>query len=73
MLKRPALPGIVNLRAKHMVYRLRTWTLGIVLLAALSSPARAAWMIVSADSPVTVVRAANMFALGAGESLRADT
>jgi hypothetical protein len=55
-----------------MVYQLRTWTLGIVLLAALSSPARAAWTLVSADSPVTVVRATNVFALGAGESLRAD-
>lgn len=55
-----------------MAYRLRTWTLGIVLLAALSSPARAAWTLVSADSPVTVVRAANVFAFGAGESLRAD-
>ena len=55
-----------------MVYRLRAWTLGIVLLAALSSPARAAWTLVSADSPVTVVRAANVFELGAGESLRAD-
>jgi hypothetical protein len=66
------LTGIVNLRAKHMTYRLRAWTLGIVLLAALSSPARAAWMLASADSSVTVVRAANVFALGAGESLRAD-
>ena len=55
-----------------MAYRLRAWTLGIVLLAALSSPARAAWTLVSADSPVTVVRAANVFAFGAGESLRAD-
>jgi hypothetical protein len=55
-----------------MVYQLRTWTLGIVLLAALSSPARAAWTLVSADSTVTVVRATNVFALGAGESLRAD-
>jgi hypothetical protein len=55
-----------------MVYRLRAWTLGIVLLAALSSPARAAWTLVSADSPVTVVRAANVFEFGAGESLRAD-
>jgi hypothetical protein len=55
-----------------MAYRLRTWTLGFVLLAALSSPARAAWTLVSADSPVTVVRATNVFAPGAGESLRAD-
>jgi hypothetical protein len=55
-----------------MDYRLRAWTLGIVLLAALSSPARAAWTLVSADSPATVVRATNVFALGAGESLRAD-
>jgi hypothetical protein len=55
-----------------MAYRLRAWTLGIVLLATLSSPARAAWTLVSADSPVTVVRATNVFALGAGESLRAD-
>jgi hypothetical protein len=66
------LAGVVNLRAKHMVYRLRAWTLGIVLLAALSSPAHAAWTLVSADSPITVVRATNAFALGAGESLRAD-
>jgi hypothetical protein len=64
MLKRPALPGIVNLRAKHMVYRLQTWSLGVVLLAALSSPARAAWTLVSADSPITVVRTTNVFAHG---------
>jgi hypothetical protein len=66
------LAGIVNLLAKHMAHRLRAWTLGIVWLAVLSSPARAAWTLVSADSPVTVVRAANVFALGAGEPLRAD-
>jgi hypothetical protein len=66
------LAGIVNLRAKHMVYRLWAWTLGIVLLAALSSPARAGWTLASADSPVTVVRATNVFALGPGESLHAD-
>jgi hypothetical protein len=66
------LAGIVNLLAKYMAHRLRAWTLGIVWLAVLSSPARAAWTLVSADSPVTVVRAANVFALGAGESLRAD-
>lgn len=72
MLKGPALSGIVNFRAKHMVFRLRAWTLAIVLLAALSPPARAAWTLVSADSPVTVVRAANVFAFGAGHSLRAD-
>ncbi|RKE36300.1 hypothetical protein B0G76_2465 [Paraburkholderia sp. BL23I1N1] len=55
-----------------MAYRLRAWALGVVLLATLSSPARAAWTLVSADSPITVVRATNVFALGAGESLRAD-
>ncbi|MFM0363471.1 hypothetical protein [Paraburkholderia sediminicola] len=55
-----------------MAYRLRAWTLGIVLLAALSSPAHAAWTLVSADSPVTVVRATNVFAFGTGESLRTD-
>ncbi|MFM0224349.1 hypothetical protein [Paraburkholderia dipogonis] len=66
------MPGIVNFRAKHMAYRLRAWTLSIVLLAALSSPARAAGTLVSADSPVAVVRAGNVFAFGAGESSRAD-
>jgi hypothetical protein len=55
-----------------MAYRLWAWTLAIVLPAALSSPARAAWTLVSADSPVTVVRAANVFAFGTGEPLHAD-
>ncbi|MCP3725605.1 hypothetical protein M3I53_21175 [Paraburkholderia sp. CNPSo 3272] len=53
-----------------MTHRLHLWTAGIVIAAALASPAHAAWRLASSDAPVGVVRGANVTSAAAGDTLR---
>ncbi|WP_051481910.1 hypothetical protein [Paraburkholderia nodosa] len=53
-----------------MIHRLHLWAAGIVIAAALASPAHAAWRIASSDAPVSVVRGTNVTSAAAGDILR---
>ncbi|MCP3718334.1 hypothetical protein [Paraburkholderia sp. CNPSo 3281] len=53
-----------------MIHRLHLWAAGIVIAAALASPAHAAWRLASSDAPVSVVRGTNATSAAAGDTLR---
>jgi hypothetical protein len=53
-----------------MNHRLHIWAAGIVVAAALATPAHAGWVLASTDAPLTVVRGATVTAAAAGDALR---
>ncbi|MEM5447408.1 hypothetical protein [Paraburkholderia guartelaensis] len=53
-----------------MIHRLHLWAAGIVIAAALASPAHAAWRLASSDAPIGVVRGASVTSAAAGDTLR---
>jgi hypothetical protein len=52
-----------------MVHRSHYWIAGLVIALMLASPARADWMLESADAPIAVVRGTTLSEARAGETL----
>ena len=52
-----------------MIHRSHLWAAGIVIAAALATPAHAAWRLASTDAPLIVVRGANVTSAAAGDTL----
>jgi hypothetical protein len=72
MSMRPALVGPERLtdQRRSMIHRMHTWAAGIVVAAALATPAHAGWVLASTDAPLTVVRGTNVTEAAAGDTLR---